>query len=185
MSRSGTKGRVDGIVKVQVVDYDDNWVSLFQQEADKLKRTFDRELIGIHHIGSTSVPQLHAKPIIDMMPVVRNIDRVDTYNSQMELIGYECMGEFGIPGRRYFRKGGDDRTHHVHVFEVNDNNVLRHLAFRDYLRTHRDDATRYASLKRELAEKFPNDIQAYMDGKDALVKDIEKKAVAWYQGQKA
>jgi GrpB-like predicted nucleotidyltransferase (UPF0157 family) len=136
-------------------------------------------------VRGESVPQLDAKPIIDMMAVVRNIDRVDTYNSQMELIGYECMGEFGIPGRRYFRKGGDDRTHHVHVFEVNDNNVLRHLAFRDYLRTHRDDATRYASLKRELAEKFPNDIQAYMDGKDALVKDIEKKAVAWYQGKRA
>ncbi|MCF8566236.1 GrpB family protein [Alicyclobacillus tolerans] len=173
------------MVKVQVVDYNDNWVSLFQQEADKLKRMLGDELIEIYHIGSTSVPQLHAKPIIDIMPVVRNIDRIDTYNSQMELIGYECMGEFGIPGRRYFRKGGDKRTHHVHVFEVDDNNVQRHLAFRDYLRTHLDDATRYASLKRDLAEKFPNDIQAYMDGKNALVKDIEKKAVAWYQVREA
>ena len=168
-------------MKVQVVTYDKNWVRLFQQEAEMLTRVFAEELTSIHHIGSTSVPELHAKPIIDIMPVVRRIDRVDLYNSEMELIGYECMGEFGIPGRRYFRKGGDNRTHHVHIFEDNDINVLRHLAFRDFLRSHRDDATKYASLKRELAQKFPNDARAYMDGKDALVKEIEKRALTWYQ----
>lgn len=172
-------------MKVQVVAYDENWVRLFQQEAEKLKQIFAEELIEIHHIGSTSVPELRAKPIIDILPVVRRIDRVDTYNSQMELIGYECMGEFGISGRRYFRKGGDNRTHHVHVFEYKDRNVLRHLEFRDYLRSHRNDATRYSSLKSELARRFPDDIQAYMDGKDALVKEIEKLAVAWYQKQNA
>lgn len=181
VSLHSTKWRADDTLKVRVVAYDKNWVRLFQQEAEQLRRIFAEELIEVYHIGSTSVPELHAKPIIDIMPVVRSIDGVDVHNSGMELIGYECMGEFGIPGRRYFRKGGDERTHHVHVFENNDRNVLRHLAFRDYLRSHRDDATKYASLKRDLVQKFPYDIRAYMDGKDALVKDIEKKALTWYQ----
>ncbi len=167
-------------MKVQVLEYDEDWIKSFELEAEKLKDIFSEELITIHHIGSTSVPGLQAKPIIDIMPVVRKIDRVDGYNPQMEMIGYECMGEFGIPGRKYFRKGGDKRTHHIHMFEIGDTNVERHLAFRYYLRTHPEDASRYASLKADLARKFPNDIQSYMDGKDALIKEIEKKALSWY-----
>lgn len=167
-------------MKVQVMDYDEDWVMRFQLEAKKLKDIFGEELIEIHHIGSTSVPGLRAKPIVDIMPVVQRIDRVDDYNSQMEMIGYECMGEFGITGRRYFRKGGDNRTHQMHIFEVGDANVRRHLAFRDYLRMHQEDASRYASLKTDLAYKFPNDIQSNIDGKDALIKEIEKKALDWY-----
>ncbi|MFD2701329.1 GrpB family protein [Paenibacillus shunpengii] len=173
------------IVKVNVVNYNEYWIELFEVEAKNLKVILGDQQVDIHHIGSTSVPGLRAKPIIDIMPVVHRIDLVDTYNPQMERLGYECMGEFGMPGRRYFRKGGDDRTHQIHIFEAGDVNVARHLAFRDYLRTHPEDAAKYASLKTELAQKFPNDIQSYSYGKDALVKEIEAKALTWYEGQKS
>lgn len=97
-----------------------------------------------HHIGSTSVYGLPAKPIIDIMPVVRDIEAVDHSNSAFEQIGYECMGEYGIPGRRYLRKGKVERTHHVHIFEEsNAHDIQRHLAVRDYLRAHADMAMEF------------------------------------------
>lgn len=89
----------------------------------------------------------------------------------------------GISGRRYFRKGEDNRTHHVHIFQFNSKDVERHLAFRDFLRQHTDDAKRYGELKEMLAERFPNDIEAYMDGKNDFIKCLEKKAIKWYRNK--
>lgn len=104
--------------------------------AEKLNQILKNEIIDIHHIGSTSVPGLSAKPIIDIMPVVKDINIVDKYNEEMQGIGYEPKGENGISGRRYFEKGGDNRTHHVHIYQVGSYEIKRHLAFRDYLREH-------------------------------------------------
>lgn len=165
--------------KIEIVDYNEDWVEEFKREAAELSQVFGDELVAIHHIGSTSVPALQAKPIIDIMPVVRRIERVDAFNPQMEALGYEAMGELGIPGRRYFRKGGDDRTHHVHVFQEGSAEIERHLAFRDYLRARPDIAARYGELKAQLARQFPHDIDAYMDGKDAFVKEVEREALVW------
>ena len=165
--------------KIEIVDYNEDWVEEFKREAAELSQVFGDELVAIHHIGSTSVPALQAKPIIDIMPVVRRIERVDAFNPQMEALGYEAMGELGIPGRRYFRKGGDDRTHHVHVFQEGSEEIERHLAFRDYLRARPDVAARYGELKAQLARQFPHDIDAYMDGKDAFVKEVEQQALVW------
>ncbi|WP_239635461.1 GrpB family protein [Paenibacillus sp. H1-7] len=150
-----------------------------------MRSIFGQELVDIHHIGSTSVPGLKAKPIIDIMPVVKDIKQVDSFNEQMRSLGYECMGEFGMSGRRYFRKGGDNRTHQVHVFQAdNEEDITRHLAVRDYLRTHSDDTQRYGELKESLARQFPRDIEAYMDGKDTFVKELETKALNWYNVSK-
>jgi len=124
---------------------------------------------------------LKSKPIIDIMPVVKDIEKIDSFNERMEQLGYECMGELGMKGRRYFRKGGDNRTHQVHVFQRdNKEDIIRHLAVRDYLRTHPDEANRYGELKDNLAKQFPGDIEAYMDGKDAFVKELERKALNGY-----
>ena len=170
-------------MNVKVVPYTSEWLDLYRQEAALLRGVFGDELVEIHHIGSTSVPGLQAKPIIDMMPLVRQIERIDSFNEAMAALGYEAMGELGIAGRRYFRKGGDDRTHQAHVFQVDDPNVERHLAFRDYLRAHPDVAAQYGELKAKLAQQFPTDIYGYMDGKDAFVKAVEKEAVLWYRNQ--
>lgn len=168
-------------MNVMVTEYNEKWEHMFREEAQKIEEIFADELLDIYHIGSTSVPGLKAKPIIDMMPVVKDIEKIDSYNEKMEGLGYECMGEFGMTGRRYFRKGGDNRTHQVHVFQAdNKEDIQRHLAVRDYLRTHPEAVKQYGDLKEKLANQFPKDIEAYMDGKDAFVKELEKRALHWY-----
>lgn len=171
---------VNRAMNVFVTKYNEKWPQLFEVETKKIREIFKDEMIDIHHIGSTSVPNLKAKPIIDMMPIVRNIENVDKYNEKMAEIGYEGLGEFGLPGRRYFRKGGENRTHQVHMYQFdNETEIERHLAVRDYLRAHKEAATTYGDLKEGLAKKFPADIQGYMEGKDAFVKDLERKGLEW------
>lgn len=166
---------------IVVVDYDPLWPLLFQKEADAISRILGDNIVLIHHIGSTSVPFLAAKPIIDIMPVVKDLSGVDAVSGEFVKLGYEYLGEFGIKGRRYLRKGGQERTHQIHIFQMEDDtNILRHLAFRDYLRSHRDVAMEYAALKKDLAARFPYDIDGYCDGKDAFVKKIENLALAEY-----
>jgi GrpB-like predicted nucleotidyltransferase (UPF0157 family) len=170
-------------MKVIVTKYNPQWSDMFKAEAEKIQKIFGEELIEVHHIGSTSVPGLKAKPTIDIMPVLKDIEVVDKFNDKMIRLQYVPMGEFGIPGRRYFRKGGDNRTHHVHIFQFNSEDVERHLAFRDFLRQHTYFAKRYGDLKEMLAERFPNDIEAYMDGKNDFIKCLEKKALKWYRNK--
>lgn len=167
-----------------VVEYDPEWLRMFECEAAVIRRILGANCVAVNHIGSTAVPGLAAKPVIDIMPVVKSLADVDLQAGEFAKHGYGYMGEFGIAGRRYLRKGGDERTHQVHVFEEGDvRNVCRHLAFRDYLRTHGDVREGYAALKRRLAAMFPYDIVAYCDGKERFVKTVEAKAMeAWKCG---
>lgn len=167
--------------KVEVVAYSEGWKKKFDEETILLQHIFGLEIQIIHHIGSTSVERLSSKPIIDMMPIVRDIRKIDAYNSAMIAIGYEPKGENGLPGRRYFQKGGDNRTHHVHMYELGNPEIERHLVFRDFLRVHSIDARQYGDLKEALAEQFPYDIDAYINGKDKLAKEIERQALHWYK----
>ncbi|ABN57926.1 MULTISPECIES: GrpB family protein [Methanoculleus] len=168
-------------IHVRVVDYDPVWPDLFRTEARRIEDILKENLVQIFHIGSTSVPGLRAKPIIDIMPVVLDIERVDERSGQFEAIGYEAMGELGIPGRRYFRKGGENRTHQIHAFQYdNVQNITRHLAFRDYLRSHSDVGCAYAALKSEPAVRYPGDREGYCNGKDGFVKCVERDALRWY-----
>jgi GrpB-like predicted nucleotidyltransferase (UPF0157 family) len=165
--------------KVVMVPYRPDWPERFEQESARLRPVFG-EKAQIHHIGSTSVPGLCAKPVIDILVEVPNIRQVDRLNPQMELLGYEPRGEFGLPGRRYFPREVDgERTHHVHVYKAGTSEARRHLAFRDYLRSHPQTAEEYGRLKSQLALSYPEDIQGYMDGKDAFVKDVERQALDW------
>ena len=167
--------------KVEVFSDHENWKLMFKEEARKLKSIFGKEILHIHHIGSTSVPELKAKPIIDILPVVREIHIVDNFIDEMKYIGYESKGENGITGRRYFQKGGDNRTHHVHIYQFGSYEIKRHLAFRDYLLVHPEVKDSYGQLKEKLAEKFPYDVESYISGKEPLVKEIEVKALEWYK----
>ncbi len=170
---------------VVVSEHHARWAQLFEQEAARLGPVFGDLLLEIHHIGSTAVPGLPAKPVIDIMPIVKNITQVDLLNGQMQSLGYEAMGECGLAGRRYFRKGGDDRTHNIHAYQWDNRQAIeRHLAVRDYLRTHPAMAREYGELKQRLAKQFPEDIYGYMDGKDSFVKALEQEALRWRQEQK-
>lgn len=167
--------------KVEVHSYNPQWPNMFKQEASLLRTIFGLEIVEIHHIGSTSVCGMQAKPIIDLMPVVKNIDKIEIFDPAMVSAGYSPKGENGICDRRFFQKGGDDRTHHVHIFEEGHLAIERHLAFRDYLRTYPDIAKKYGRRKEELAKHFPCDVGAYIDGKQALVTEVEKQALHWYK----
>ena len=126
---------------IVVTEYNPLWKEMFVKEAEKIKNILKENLIEIHHIGSTSVPGMAAKPIIDIMPVVRSINDVDNLKNEFENIGYEYLGEFGIKGRRYLRKGGDERTHQIHIFSFsNKHDINRHLALKYYLISHSKDA---------------------------------------------
>ena len=170
--------------KVEVSTYKEQWALMFEAEAEQLRGILGLQLIDIYHIGSTSISGLKAKPIIDIMPVVRDIELVDEYNQSMREIGYEPKGENGIVGRRYFEKGGDNRTHHVHIYEIGSPEIERHLAFRDFLMTHPARVVEYGELKGHLAQQFPYDIESYINGKERLVSEIDRKALQWYRENK-
>jgi GrpB-like predicted nucleotidyltransferase (UPF0157 family) len=160
----------------------DSWSQDFAFEAAQIRAALGPALTTLHHIGSTAVPEIHAKPVIDMLAEVPSLAAVDFLRGEMERLGYEAMGEFGIPGRRYFRKNDllGVRTHHLHAFIAGSPHATRHLAFRDYLRCHPDVARNYDALKRQLVASCGGDIEVYIDGKDTFVQRVEREAVAWY-----
>lgn len=168
-------------MKVEVVSHNPHWKNAFELESKHIAKALGDNIVFIHHIGSTAIPNIYAKPIIDFLVEVRDIDRVKEKNSAMEALGYEVMGEFGLIGRRYFRKEHPPgiRTHHVHTYQVNSSEIERHLAFRDYMIAHPEDAKKYSDLKRRLAKTYPEDIEGYIDGKDGFVKEMERKAIKW------
>ncbi|XGV97231.1 MAG: GrpB family protein [Leptolyngbya sp. BL-A-14] len=165
---------------VEVVDHNPLWQADFEAEAQLIQAALSNPVV-IHHIGSTAIPGIYAKPIIDLLIEVNEIVQMDQDQVAMESLGYVSMGEFGIPGRRYFRKENQQgvRTHHVHAFAAGGSEVERHLAFRDYMRAHPEDAQAYSQLKRALAKQYPTSIDRYMDGKDGFIKAMDQKAAQW------
>jgi GrpB-like predicted nucleotidyltransferase (UPF0157 family) len=170
--------------KIEVVPHNSNWKQEFERESNLVADALGNNVVKVHHIGSTSIPGIYAKPIIDMLVEVTNIEQVDESNSPMIALGYEVMGEFGIPGRRFFRKDINQiRTHHIHTFKVDCHDVERHLNFRNYLIAHPENAQTYSKLKQDLAKKFPHDIESYMDGKDGFIKYMQERALVWSKSQ--
>ncbi len=165
-----------------VVPHDPRWLRFFHEESKMIGKALGSNVVAIHHIGSTPIQGLYAKPIIDMLVEVADIDDVDFRNPAMKTLGYEAMGEFGLPGRRYFRKDADsgERTHHVHAFQQGCPEVGRHLLFRDFLTAYPEWAAKYSELKRHLVEAHPQDSEAYKDGKDAFIRDVDRRAKAWH-----
>jgi GrpB-like predicted nucleotidyltransferase (UPF0157 family) len=167
--------------QVEVVPPNPRWEQDFDAEATRVSKALGDNVVQIHHIGSTAIPEIYAKPVIDLLVEVQNIALVDDNNDAMTTLGYDILGEYGLPGRRYFRKdnaqGG--RTHHVHTFQTGSSEVTRHLAFCNFMRAHPDCAQQYSDLKRALAAQYPHDIDGYMDGKDEFVKTLEHRALAW------
>jgi GrpB-like predicted nucleotidyltransferase (UPF0157 family) len=169
---------------VEVLPHNPAWKSAFEREAARITDTLGDLVTAIHHIGSTAIAGMPAKPIIDVLLEVEDLGRLDRDTPRLEAMGYEAKGEFGIPGRRYFRKENarGARTHHVQAFEAGSSHVARHLAFRDYMIAHPEAAHTYGALKQRLALEHPDDSEAYTDGKDAYVKDQERRALAWSSG---
>ena len=171
--------------KVEVVPHAPRWRDAFEAEAKYVAAALGENVVAIHHIGSTAIPNIYAKPVVDLLVEVGDLTAVDRQSAAMESLGYEVMGEYGIPGRRYFRKDNREgsRTHNIHAFEAGSAEVVRHLAFRDYMTAHPGDAQRYSELKRRLAKEHPQSIDGYMDGKDGFIKEMDRRAAQWRTSQ--
>lgn len=138
---------------VTLLPFDAEWELQFEREAGQVRDAFGEALLAIHHIGSTSVPGLLAKPLIDMLFVFRSAKAVQDRESALATLGYERRGEYGIAGRRYFvkRSASGESTHHLHGYQEVSPHITRHLAFRDLLRENPSTAAQYAALKSKIA----------------------------------
>jgi GrpB-like predicted nucleotidyltransferase (UPF0157 family) len=168
---------------IEVVPYDPRWPEAFAVEAPRLKDAIGENVVAIHHVGSTAVPGLCAKPIIDILVEVNDIEAVDAQNERMRQLGYEVRGEWGFSGRRYFvKREGSRRTHHVHVYQTGHPEIESACAFRDYLRAHPAQAREYGCLKQRLAQQSRLAGQGYQEAKAGFVERMVKAALAWRRG---
>ncbi len=158
---------------VKVVAHNPKWAEYFRREKEILLQIMGPKLLDVRHIGSTSIPAMPAKPIVDILAAVKALSDVEPVREDLISVGYQDKGDGDVPGRRYFVKGAEDRrTHHLNLCEMNSLFWTSHLAFRDYLERHPDAAKQYAALKRALAAKFPDDRPAYTTGKEEFVRSI-------------
>lgn len=165
---------------VTIVPFDPAWTTAFQAEKQALAALLGAQA-HIHHIGSTAVPGLCAKPIIDILIEVPDVAPLDALAEGFRALGYQPRGENGIAGRRYFVKGAPQRTHHVHAFAVGSPEVIRHLALRDFLRQQPEARDAYAKAKQQAAAACGGDTRRYVALKDAAVKALETQALARQQ----
>jgi GrpB-like predicted nucleotidyltransferase (UPF0157 family) len=166
--------------EVVIVDYDPRWTALFAAEAMRIREVLNGGLVTrIEHFGSTAVPGLAAKPIIDLLVGVRSLEEAKQVAVvQLETLGYAYWFDNPNLERMFFVKGlppNSPRTHHIHMVEP-DNKLWERLQFRDYLRQHSDEAARYAELKRHLAERYPIDREAYTSSKAKYIESVMQKA---------
>jgi len=163
---------------VVVVDYDPQWSILYKKEKAEILRVIGDKVVAIEHIGSTAVPGLGAKPIIDIMTAVRHLSDADQCIQPLESIGYEYLPEpeTQIPEWRYFRKGPQKAHRHLHMVELTSDFWRRVLLFRDYLRSHPRVAREYYDLKKQLATERGLDRKDYTDAKTAFIRSIIARA---------
>ncbi len=173
---------------VVLVDYDPAWPEIFEREAARLRPLLGDLGVAIHHVGSTSVPGLTAKPRIDMLPVVRRIEAVDALRAALDDAGYYWRGEYGIPGRRLIGRetgrDGDELPCNIHIFEEGAPEVTRHLLFRDVLRREPETLRRYHELKLRLRDEYPDDTNQYAHAKNPFIDEV-LAANGWTAGRAA
>jgi GrpB-like predicted nucleotidyltransferase (UPF0157 family) len=161
---------------VIVVDYDPSWPALFERIRASVWPAVHDLAAAIEHVGSTSVPGLAAKPIIDLDVVVRSTDHVPTAIARLAALGYQHLGDFGIAGREAFRPPPGSPDHHLYVCRPDSASLANHLAFRDQLRRRPELADAYGALKTRLATQFAHDLDAYVVAKTAFIVDVLREA---------
>jgi GrpB-like predicted nucleotidyltransferase (UPF0157 family) len=165
---------------VHLVPYDPTWPLAFEAEAERIERACAGLVIRLEHVGSTSVPGLSAKPIIDILAGRPPQAKVAPYVAALKQAGYEHKGPYGIPGREYFRRG-TPRSHHVHLVSWSSTLWHEHLLFRDHLRAHPDVARAYEALKRDLAGSAM-ERSDYTDAKGPFIRSVLREAALEEEG---
>lgn len=167
-----------------ISDYDPHWPAMFEAERLRIREKLGQLVREIHHVGSTAVPGMKAKPEIDLLIVVNNISEIEAINSGMAELGYDVRGECRIEGRHYYSKNTRSvRTHKAHVCEIFHSNVARQIAFRDYMRDHHKDAQEYAELKLSLVQSNSMGMAEYLEGKRNYIEGIIQVALAQGYGK--
>jgi GrpB-like predicted nucleotidyltransferase (UPF0157 family) len=170
---------------VELVPHDPRWAGQADFEEERLRSVLGEVLLAVHHIGSTAIPGIVAKPILDLMPVVHDLAAFDRAASAIEAIGYRMHGENRIQGRRYCTVDAPAQGRcmvHAHIFAEDDQHIVRHLAFRNYMREHPSEARLYESEKMRCRDLYPDESGAYSSAKSAWVMAAEQRALAWYGG---
>jgi GrpB-like predicted nucleotidyltransferase (UPF0157 family) len=168
--------------KVVLEEHNPEWLIHAEQEKKQLLSQLPIEIIDIHHIGSTSIPGIKAKPILDfVLEIQRMEDLMDNQDILIQM-GYRPKGESGIPGRQFFTKDTNgSRSHHLHAFETGHPDIIRHIAFRDYLRSNPEAARKYEELKERLAQRFPQKSGDYTEAKSDFILTMDQVARSWYE----
>ena len=163
---------------VSLAEYDQAWVDAFKAERDRLQEILNDRIVGIEHVGSTAIPGICAKPIIDIAVAVNNLHLADVFSPDMVRIGYDDAGDGGVPGQRIFGRGPRIRTHLVHVVVAGSQDWKNYLSFRDTLARDSELAAEYDLLKRSLAARFPHDRRSYTREKSKFVEQVLSRAAA-------
>lgn len=169
-------------IKIELLPHDPRWAESAALEGEIFASIAGPCLVAIHHIGSTAIPAIRAKPVLDLVPVVTDLAELDGRRREIEAHGYEWWGELGLPGRRYCTKSDPAtgrRLVQLHCYRDGSPEIERHLAFRDYLRSHPQIASAYDHEKARCRDLHPLDSHAYSDCKGAWIKKVEAEARAW------
>ena len=167
--------------RVEIAEYDPKWVMLYRNEKGKIQAAIGHVAGAVEHIGSTAVPGLGAKPIIDIMVAIRLLSEADKCLEPLRSIGYEYQPqhEVSMPERRFFSKGEPpiEQHYHLHMVEKRSEFWKQHLAFRDYLRTHPEKARQYYELKKKLASAYGSDREGYTEAKTQFIESVVNEAM--------
>jgi GrpB-like predicted nucleotidyltransferase (UPF0157 family) len=169
------------MVKIEVVTYDPGWPLLFRQRGERLRQRLRDVALRIDHIGSTAIPGLAAKPIIDIQISVAALEPTTPFREPLEALGYVFRGDNSERTKRYFREAPGARREHIHVRKAGSWGEQFALLFRDYMREHPGEARAYEMLKVELAERYRDDRHGYTDAKQPFIWGVMQRATDWSQ----
>jgi GrpB-like predicted nucleotidyltransferase (UPF0157 family) len=164
----------------RIVPYDPSWVAIYQAESEKLKPIFGDSLVGIEHIGSTSVPELASKPIVDIAVLIKTHTEADAHIEPLAALGYTFDAKLHqntvSPERHFFRKGSPTQLHLSIAYTNRAKFWPRQIMFRDWLRSHSADREQYETLKKQLMQEDPSGTNSYIGGKSDFIQGILQKA---------
>lgn len=168
----------------EIVEYDSNWVQEFKVKKRKLIQILGDNILDIQHVGSTSIPGMLAKPQIDILVVVKNLDAVRDKYREMSVAGFTSLGDYTSIGEEYFTEDKERiRLTSVHVVPQGHPEILEVINFRNYLRTHVEDRDQYIAVKRELFSRYSQNYAAYGRGKEEIIRAIKHRANQWAEEQ--
>jgi GrpB-like predicted nucleotidyltransferase (UPF0157 family) len=169
-------------IAVELVPHRAEWAQMAATESTRLQEALGDNLVTVHHVGSTAIANIMAKPIVDLMPYVRDLAMLDAKEDAIRALGYKWHGEFGLEGRRFCSKADSKsgkRIFQLHFFTPDTPHGARMLAFRDYLGAHPFVAKQYEMEKIRAAAAQPHDTNAYNAEKNDWIKRVEQDAIAW------